>query len=167
MHLARKNMNGASAHRVATIVVASLALLVIVSVLGSIPTFHQALGIGSTDALDEGVLIPKMSTSTTGVTTVFGVLALAFLLAASTSRKPRAAHAIASGADTPMRPRAAVSPRHRMRRTMPTDDDADHHHTSIVTTPALRSAPDSAQPEGFSVSLFRSAPHREEGLSAR
>jgi hypothetical protein len=167
VHLARKKTNGASAHRLATIVVAVLALLVIVSVLGSIPTFHQALGIGSTDALDEGVLIPKMSTSTSGMTTVFGVLALAFLLAASTSRKPRAVRVIASGAGAPIRPRAAVSVRRRMRRTTPSDDDADHHHTSIVTTPALRSAPDSAQPEGFSVSLFRSALHREEGSSAR
>lgn len=165
VHLARKNTVSASVNGVTTIVMVALTLLVIASLLGAVPSFHRALGISSTDALDEGVLVPKMSTSAMSVTTVFGVLALASITAASTPRMPHDANVVSAYIRALVRPRAIVSSRRRIRRVALTDDDADHYHAPIFTTPALWSASYSAQPEGFSVYTFRTAPCDEKGLS--
>ena len=155
-------MIGASAHRVTAMVVVLFVVIVIVSLLGASPTFHQALGIGSTDALDEGALIPKMSTSTTRVAPVFGVFALVVLLTMSTARSPHAANMTPAGVHALVRPRAAGQQRSRVRRSANADDDG-HSCTSILTTPALRSAFHSALAEGFSVYTPSTTPFGEEG----
>jgi len=160
-------MTGASAHRVTAIVLVFLVVIVVVSVLVAIPTFHQALGIGSTDALDEGVLMPRMSTSIANGAPVYGVLALAFLVAVSTARMPHAAKVAPTSPRALSRSCAVQRRRSRIRRSACATDDADHHYTSIVTTPALRSALHSAQPEGFSVCTLRTAPYGEEGYPAQ
>ncbi|TDB36933.1 MAG: hypothetical protein D9V44_10530 [Actinobacteria bacterium] len=167
MHLALKNMTGASAHRVAATVAVTLVVLVIASLLGATPAFHQALGIGSTDALDEGVLMPKMSKASTNLAPVFGLFALAFLVAASTVRVKYGAPAVAAVSAGFAHRQAIATPRRRAYHTAHPDDDADHRHTPIAITSALRSAPYSAQPEGLFVSVLCSALHHEEGSSAR
>lgn len=167
VHRTRKHMTGAPAHRVTAIIVGTLVLLVIVSLLAAVPSFHRALGIGANDAIDDGVLIPKISTSATGIAAIFGLLAVVLLAAASMARMPHAAPATHARARAFVRIRAGAPSRRRMHRVVHAEGDADDHHTPIVTTLALRSARNPAQPGGFSVSSFCTAPYREEGLLVR